>query len=41
MSPLCSLKAIKAGQHPLVGRLTSPLLHLVSTWAKLIKKLRS
>jgi len=32
------LRSLAQGQ--IVGRLTSPLIHLVSTWAKLIKKLR-
>jgi predicted metal-dependent phosphoesterase TrpH len=33
------LRSLAQGQ--IVGRLTSPLIHLVSTWAKLIKRLRS
>lgn len=33
------LRSLAQGQ--IVGRLTSPLIHLVSTWAKLIKELRS
>jgi hypothetical protein len=32
---LCSL-----AQGQIVGHLTNPLIHFVSTWAKLIKKLR-
>ena len=33
------LRSLAQGQ--IVGRLTTPLIHLVSTWAKLIKRLRS
>jgi len=32
------LRSLAEGQ--IVGRLTSPLIHLVSTWAKLVEKLR-
>jgi len=33
------LRSLAQGQ--IVGRLTTPLIHLASTWAKLVKRLRS